>query len=295
MAELGDGEHQQEGHEGDHVEHPQRLVDPRRRRLGHQGTQRVADERPDLEVGSAGEGDPGRLDGESAEPDQRQGEQDEAVLGACLGPDPPRPGSVPAQRRPGQPAEVDKGEQVQHERVALVEPALEELQVVGEDVVDLEGHRPGEQHQEAEVDGAVHETGARVAEQGAHRQPAAQLVEPPLEHAAPVVGGSPLPVAGTVGEQQHRDERRGGDHDVEDGHHQLGDVAEYDTADLRHLDLGKRAQPPRGQDPDRDHHSEADHGPPHPGPGAGRRRIVDVWSLGGGGGQGPSSGDAGRV
>ena len=65
--------------------------------------------------------------------------------------------------------------EVGRERVALVDAAVQELEVVGELVVELEHDGGDEQPEEAEVDARVHEAGGRVAEQGLHPHAGAEV------------------------------------------------------------------------------------------------------------------------
>ena len=67
------------------------------------------------------------------------------------------------------------------ERVALVDAAVQELQVVGELVVELEHDGRDEQPEEPEVDERVHEAGGGVAQQRLHPDAGAEV--------APAAGG----------------------------------------------------------------------------------------------------------
>ena len=146
--------------------------------------QRVADEAPLLVVHVLAlgglEGDAEHLGGEPADADEEERPEDERVLGLGLDADAVRPLHVAAQDRPHDAADEHEAGGVTDERVGLVRAALEELEVLGHLVVDLEHRRDAEQHEEAEVDHRVHDAGGRVAQQRAHVDAGAEVGEAPL-------------------------------------------------------------------------------------------------------------------
>ena len=103
------------------------------------------------------------------------------VLGLGLDADAVRPLHVAAQRSPTRrrPRKTSAGG-VADERVRLVRAAVEELEVLGQLVVDLEHRRDAEQHEEPEVDHRVHQPGGRVAQQRAHVDAGAEVAEAAL-------------------------------------------------------------------------------------------------------------------
>src|SRR5690606_22382868 len=117
--------------------------------------QREPDEGPHLEIRALDEGDASRLGGEPGDADQGEGGEDPGVLGLGLGPDAPRRGDVTPPGRPRQSGQVDDAGEVEDERVALIEPAVEELEAGRKEMVDLEGDGAGEQDEEAVVDHGV--------------------------------------------------------------------------------------------------------------------------------------------
>ena len=99
------------------------------------------------------------------------------VLGLGLDADPVRPLHVAAHDRPDDAADEDDAGGVADERVGLVRAAVEELEVLGELVVDLEHGRDAEQDQEPEVDHRVHHAGGRIPQQRAHVHAGAEVAE----------------------------------------------------------------------------------------------------------------------
>ena len=71
--------------------------------------------------------------------------------------------------------------EVADEGVAPVDVAVEELQRLGQLVVDLEDRRDAEQHEEREVDEAVHDPGGGIAQQGLHVDAGPEVLEPALD------------------------------------------------------------------------------------------------------------------
>ena len=106
--------------------------------------------------------------------------EDEGVLGLGLDADAVRPLDVAAHDRPQHAADEHEAGGVADEGVRLVRAAVEELEVLGQLVVDLEHRRDGEQHEEAEVDHRVHQPGGRVAQQRAHVHAGAEVAEAAL-------------------------------------------------------------------------------------------------------------------
>ena len=119
---------------------------------------------------------------------------------------------------------------------ALVHVAVQELQVLGELVVDLEDDRGDEQHEEAEVDARVHQAGGRVAQQRLHPHAGAEVAHAPVDVAlvrATVVGRAPLVVLDPLADEPRADEQHDRDGDVEDPVDRVGDVAERLARDRR--------------------------------------------------------------
>ena len=100
-------------------------------------------------VGEAVGGDPERLRAEAGHADGRQDPADDRVLGAGLGADavgPPGGRSEAAQDGPQDPDDEHRPGGVAHRRVGPVDVAVQELEPVGELMVDLEGGGHAEQH-----------------------------------------------------------------------------------------------------------------------------------------------------
>ena len=150
------------------------------RRTVDELAQRVADEAPLLVVGGSLEGDAEHLGAEAGEPDGEERAEDQGVLGLGLDADPVRPLHVATHDRPHDAADEDDAGGVADERVGLVRAAVEELEVLGELVVDLEHGRDAEQDQEPEVDHRVHHAGGRIAQQRAHVDAGAEVAEATL-------------------------------------------------------------------------------------------------------------------
>ena len=129
-------------------------------------------------------GDAEHLGGEPGEADGEQHAEDHGVLRAGLDADAVGTGDVAAGDRPHQPADEHQPGEVGDEGVCLVRPAVEELEALGELVVDLQHRGDGEQDEEPEVDQRVHQPGGRVAQQRPH------------VHAGAVVGEAALGVGG---------------------------------------------------------------------------------------------------
>ena len=134
------------------------------------------------------------------------------MLGLGLDADAVGPLDVPAEDRPHDADEEQRAGHVAHQRVAVVDVAVQELGALGELVVDLEHRRDGEQDDEVEVDQRVHDAGRGVAQQRLHVDAGAEVLEPPgdvLLRRGPVVGLAPLPVLDPLGEQHGARTRSG--------------------------------------------------------------------------------------
>ena len=97
------------------------------------------------------------------------------MLGLGLDADAVRPLDVAAHDGPDHADEEREAGEVADERVRLVDAAVQELQLVGQLVVDLEDRGDGQQDQEAEVDERVHDAGGGVAQQGLHVDAGAEV------------------------------------------------------------------------------------------------------------------------
>ena len=212
------------------------VLQGRDRRAVDEFAQRVADEAPLLVVGPCLEGDAEHLGAEAAEPDREERAEDPRVLGLGLDADPVRPLHVATHDRPHDAADEHHAGRVADERVGLVGAAVEELEILGELVVDLEHGRDAEQDQEPEVDHRVHHAGGGIAQQRAHVGAGAEVAEAALgvlrRGAASGCRSAALPVLHPIGEseraprEQHRDQR------VEHHLQRTGDVHEHDTVDV---------------------------------------------------------------
>ena len=212
--------------------HPEPLVQAGGIRGRNQVAEPVADERPGLPVGAPDQRDARRLHKETGDSNQPQREQNEGVLGLGLGAKPPRPLHVAAQRGPQQPGDEHQPEQIQHERVALIDRAFEELEVGGQQVVDLQGDGPQEEDDEPDVDGPMHEACGPVPHERAHGEALAQRVDALLGESAATLPGSPFPVLGPFRKQIEHQTGEAGYTDVEQGNEAGGDVSKDLAADL---------------------------------------------------------------
>ena len=149
------------------------------------------------------------------------------------------------------------------ERVALVHAAVEELEVVGELVVELEHDGGDEQPEEAEVDARVHEAGRRVAQQRLHPHAGAEVLHALVEVAlggAAVVGRAPLVVLHPLAHQPRADEQHDRGGDVEGPVDGVGDAAERLARDRRVVvPLGDLRGDARGQRAERDEDADDQH------------------------------------
>ena len=176
------------------------------------------------------------LGDEAGDADDRERREDHEVLGLGLDADAVRALRVAPHERPRDAGEEHEAEEVGGERVRLVGAAVQELQRVGQLVVDLEQHRRDEQHQEAEVDHRVHDAGRRVPEQRAHPDAAAEVAHAPVDVAAvgaAVVGLAPLVVADPQRREPGGDEQPGRHHHVERDLEPGRDVDEHLAGDRR--------------------------------------------------------------
>ncbi len=89
------------------------------------------------------------------------------MFGLCLDADPVRPLHIAAHDRPHDADQEHHARQVTDEGVCLIRAAVQELEILGQLMIDLEDRGDTHQHQEPEVDHRVHQTGGRVA-QGLH-------------------------------------------------------------------------------------------------------------------------------
>ena len=161
-------------------------------------------------VGTTDLRDAQRLGEEAGERDHEERDEDDRVLGLGLDPDAVRALDVaPGDRPDDADGEHDAGE-VGRERVALVHAAVEELQVVGQLVVDLEHDGGDEEPQEPEVDERVHDAGGGVAQQRLHPDAGPEVAHAAVEVAlggAAVVGRAALVVADPQADQPRADEQ----------------------------------------------------------------------------------------
>jgi len=104
----------------------------------------IPDERPLLEAGTADERDPQRLGEEPGEPDHEECTEDHRVLRFGLDADAVRTHEVAPANRPEDSRNEHHAREVRHELIALVDVPMEELEVVGKLVVDLEHDGGGE-------------------------------------------------------------------------------------------------------------------------------------------------------
>ena len=147
-----------------------------------------------------------------------QAAQREHVVDLGLDPDAVRALHVSAHDRPDHAAEEHQPGGVADEGVRLVRVAVQELEVLGELVVDLEHRGDAEQHQEPEVDHRVHQPGGRVAQQRLHvgaGPVALGALLGVLERRAPLGGTAALPVLHPVGEAERAPRQHHRDHGVE--------------------------------------------------------------------------------
>ena len=208
--------------EAQHVGHPPDLVPTGQvARPVNELRERVADHRPPLVLGAAFQGDAVRLGPEAGDPDGGQHAQDDRVLRTALDADPVRPpasGPVSAHdgdRHPGE--EADAGE-VADQCIAPVHVAVEELQALGNLVVDLQHRRHREQDEEVEVDQRVHDPRPGLPHEGLHVHAGAEVGEAVLQVlrcGRPPIGCAPLPVLHPVRQLERTPDQQDRHHRVE--------------------------------------------------------------------------------
>ena len=219
----------------DHVRDPHDLVplvERCRRHAVEQLAERVADEAPLLvarltrsrRCGSASAKKP-------LTPMSEERAEDERVLGLGLDADAVRALHVAAHDRPHDADQEHQAGEIAEERVGQVRAAVQELQVLGQLVVDLEHGGDAEQRQEPEVDHRVHQAGGRVAQQGAactrRRGSRRRRRFDVLRRGAAAVGRAALPVAHTVGEGERTPHQHRRDDRVEGHLQRAGDALEH--------------------------------------------------------------------
>ena len=141
--------------------------------------ERVADDRPLLVARVALLGDTERFGAEAGDGDCEEGGQDDRVLGLGLDTNPVGPALPrgPKRRRIAQPVPIKQhgARDVADGCVALVHATVEELEALGQLVIDLERGRDTQQDDEAEVDHRVHDPGHGLAHEGLHVEPGAEI------------------------------------------------------------------------------------------------------------------------
>ena len=214
-------------------------------------------------VGSTDLRDAQRLGEEAGERDHEERDEDDRVLGLGLDADAVRALEVAPGDRPHDADGEHHAGEVGGERVALVHAAVEELEVVGELVVELQHDGGDEQPQEPEVDARVHDAGRRVAQQGLHPHAGPEVLHAPVEVAlggAAVVGRAPLVVLDPLAHQPRADEQHDRRGDVEGPVDGVGDAAEGLTRDDRVvLPLGDPRCDARGERAERDEDADDEH------------------------------------
>ncbi len=195
MPELRGRDHHQQRQKGDHVGDPEHLMRHGRRRAFEQHAQRVPHKGPGLEGGAAVHGDAGGLDQDPGDSDHKQQAEDECIFGARLAGRSRGANHIATERGQRDAGDEHQAEEIEDRRVALVDAALQELQVVGQQVVDLQGHRAQEQHQEARIDHGVDQTDVPRLQHRPLREAPLQLAEP----LPPQSGASLIGAAGPVG------------------------------------------------------------------------------------------------
>ncbi len=135
-----------------------------------------------------------------------------------LDPDAVRPLDVATKDRPHDSAEEHEAGRVADERVRPVHVALEELEILGHLVIDLEHRRDGEEDEEPEVDHRVHEPRGGVAQERLHVGAGAEVLESlggVLGGRVPLRGCAALPVLHPIGEHEAAPDDHHGDDCVE--------------------------------------------------------------------------------
>ena len=216
----------------------------------------------------------------AGEPDHQEHAEDDGVLGLGLDADAVRALDVAAADGPGDAGQEHEAGGVAHEGERLVRRAVQELEALGDLVVDLEGRGDGQQHEEAEVDEGVHEAGRGVPQQRPHVDAGPVVLQAAAGVAArrgPAVGRAPLPVPHPEGEEVRDVHEQDRDHRVERDDERVRHPAEHlagDRADV--VPAGPQREDARQQGEEAGEDPEAEDelvGPQPPGPGGGGRRL----------------------
>ena len=195
-----------------------------------QERERVADERPLLEVGTAFDRDTGAFGEEAGDPEAAEGAEDEGVLGAGLDADAVHLDDVAPGDRPPDAGEEQDTTQVAERGVGHVGVAVEELELLGRLVIQLAEDRDCEETEEREVDEAVHEPGGAVAQEGLHVHAGPEVGDASLDVllvGGPPVRCSPLVVLEPLEEEPPDVEEQHGQGHVEDDLERERDVREH--------------------------------------------------------------------
>jgi hypothetical protein len=201
------------------------------------------------------------------------------VLRLGLDPDAVRALDVAAADGPRDAGQEHEAGGVAHERERLVGGAVQELEALGDLVVDLEGRGHGEEDEEAEVDEGVHEAGRGVPQQRLHVDAGAVVLQVAADVAArrrPAVGRAPFPVLHAEGEEvrdvdeQHRDHRveRDDQRARHAAEHLAGDGTDVVPARPHREDPGEQGEQ-AGEDPEAEDELVGPQ-PPAPGGSGGR-------------------------
>ncbi|CAB4596781.1 unannotated protein [freshwater metagenome] len=269
MTQHGDGQDGEEHHERQHVRDPPTLV-PQLQRARRQTIDRlgqwIPDERPLLVIHvlstGGGLGDAEHLGAETGEADREKRDENDGVFGLRLYADAIRTLDVTAHDGPDDTTGEHQTGEVTHEHVAAVHVAVEELQTLGQLVIELEHRGDTEQNEEAEVDQRVHEAGGRIAQQGAHVHTGAEVGEATLRvgrGGATAIGCTALPVADAIGETQRSPQHEDGDDRVEGQLQRAGDSTEHLAVDGRvTLPSGDEGQHARHHDEHRHERTDGD-------------------------------------
>ena len=145
--------------------------------------------------------------------------------------------------------------------------------MVGEDVVDLESDRPGEQDQEAEIDHRVHQPGLTIPHQRFHPKAPAELGDPLPPEAGAILGSTDHPDLGSLGEEDGGQGDESSRREIEDDLEPAGHVAENQPADLGFLMLGQGAEEPEEKGGEGGESPENDQQRPTPRGGVGGFRL----------------------
>src|SRR5690554_3673923 len=178
-----------------------------------------------------------------------------------------------------EPAEENDAGQVEDRREPEIEVAVKELHARWHQVVELDGHGAQEEDDEAPIDGGVHDPGAPVPHDGAHRQAVDQAADPLAPLPDPTVGLPLLPDFRPPGEQEEHQPHERRDDDIEDHHDGVGDVAEDLACDLEVRVLLETPDHPEHRGA---HRTEDPYPTQHPGRGdpLRRRRLLPLFRDG---------------